>query len=206
MAGVDIRPVVTFGGVSGIVIGLSAQSVLANMIAGINLFLSRPFVPGDHVQVFSSNGSLVYNGIVERVNPLRTIIRTDKNYPLTIPNKLLSEMVIGNESRFPTSTTGAFESGRRVGISLTCSLEHFEKLDETREHIHNLLGSFAGLNHGMPFGVSVGALTDADVTLDIYATALKRESSKFGELRIRLMRALKETLSKQGIDGYKLSF
>lgn len=87
-AGVDVRPLVTFGGVSGIVIGLASQSVLANTIAGINLFLSRPFLPGDRVQVFSNNGSLIYSGIVERVNPLRTIIRTDKNYPLTIPNKV----------------------------------------------------------------------------------------------------------------------
>ena len=37
LAGFDIRPLLTFGGVSGIVVGLSAQSVLANMIAGINL-------------------------------------------------------------------------------------------------------------------------------------------------------------------------
>lgn len=37
LAGVDIRPLLTVGGVSGIVVGLSAQSVLANMIAGINL-------------------------------------------------------------------------------------------------------------------------------------------------------------------------
>lgn len=37
LAGIDVRPILTFGGVSGIVVGLSAQSVLANMIAGINL-------------------------------------------------------------------------------------------------------------------------------------------------------------------------
>lgn len=37
-------------------------------------------------------------------------------------------MVIGNESRFPTSSVAAFESGRRVGVSLTCNLEHFDKV------------------------------------------------------------------------------
>ena len=37
LAGWDIRPLVTFGGISGIIVGLSAQSVLANMIGGINL-------------------------------------------------------------------------------------------------------------------------------------------------------------------------
>ena len=37
LAGLDVRPLLTFGGVSGIIVGLSAQSVLSNMIAGINL-------------------------------------------------------------------------------------------------------------------------------------------------------------------------
>lgn len=35
--GINIQPLLTVGGVSGIIVGLSAQSVLGNMISGINL-------------------------------------------------------------------------------------------------------------------------------------------------------------------------
>ena len=35
--GLNIAPLLTLGGVSGILVGLSAQSVMANMVAGINL-------------------------------------------------------------------------------------------------------------------------------------------------------------------------
>lgn len=35
--GINVAPLLTVGGVSGIMVGLSAQSVMANMIAGINL-------------------------------------------------------------------------------------------------------------------------------------------------------------------------
>lgn len=35
--GINIQPLLTVGGVSGIVVGLSAQSVMSNMISGINL-------------------------------------------------------------------------------------------------------------------------------------------------------------------------
>ena len=35
--GINIAPLLTLGGVSGILVGLSAQSVMANMIAGMNL-------------------------------------------------------------------------------------------------------------------------------------------------------------------------
>ena len=43
VVGVNIQPLLTVGGVSGVIVGLSAQSVMANMISGINLVgLSRP--------------------------------------------------------------------------------------------------------------------------------------------------------------------
>jgi len=206
LAGLDVRPLLTFGGVSGIIVGLSAQSVLSNMIAGINLFLSRPFVDGDRVQVFSNNGSMIYNGVVERVNPLRTIIRTDRNTPLAVPNKLLSEWVIGNESRFPTTATFPIETLRRIQIALKFGSEHFEQLDDVTASITKVLEEFPGLNHGIPFGVNIGTLSDSEVMLEIQATALKREASHFGELRVALLRALKEALQAQGIEGYKLTF
>lgn len=39
--GINVAPLLTVGGVSGILVGLSAQSVMANMIAGINLVSLR---------------------------------------------------------------------------------------------------------------------------------------------------------------------
>lgn len=35
------------GGISGIVVGLSAQAVLGNIVSGLNLYISRPFVAGE---------------------------------------------------------------------------------------------------------------------------------------------------------------
>ena len=35
--GINIQPLLTVGGVSGVVVGLSAQSVVSNMISGVNL-------------------------------------------------------------------------------------------------------------------------------------------------------------------------
>ena len=37
VVGINIAPLLTVGGVSGVIVGLSAQSVMANMISGINL-------------------------------------------------------------------------------------------------------------------------------------------------------------------------
>lgn len=89
LAGIDMLPVLTATSMVGILVTLSSQSFLANLFAGINLFLARPFVAGDRIIGYSAYGALLFTGTVERVNPLRTVIRTDKNYPLTMPNRVL---------------------------------------------------------------------------------------------------------------------
>ena len=49
-------------------------------------FLSQPFVSGDRVEMTGGPGKLV--GYIERVDPMRTILRTDSGLPITIPNKV----------------------------------------------------------------------------------------------------------------------
>lgn len=51
-------------------------------------FLSQPFVVGDRVEILTSGGSRVITGTVERVDPMRTIMRSDAELPITMPNKV----------------------------------------------------------------------------------------------------------------------
>ena len=51
-------------------------------------FISRPFVVGDRIEISSVGGAKFVVGTVERVDPMRTIIRTDACMPITIPNKV----------------------------------------------------------------------------------------------------------------------
>ena len=54
-------------------------------------FISRPFVVGERIEVMApGSGSKWLVGVVERVDPMRTIIRSDACLPITIPNKVTS--------------------------------------------------------------------------------------------------------------------
>lgn len=50
-------------------------------------FITRPFVVGDRVELRTSSGASVVTGLVERIAPMHTTIRSDLNTPVTIPNK-----------------------------------------------------------------------------------------------------------------------
>lgn len=51
-------------------------------------FLSRPFVVGDRIEVTTAGGVKLLLGFVERVDPMRTIIRSDAGLPFMLPNKV----------------------------------------------------------------------------------------------------------------------
>lgn len=74
-------------------------AVLLTSASVLPQFISQPFVVGDRVEIATSSGSVVLTGVVERIDPMRTIVRSDADVPMTIPNKVLAEMIIFNESR-----------------------------------------------------------------------------------------------------------
>jgi small-conductance mechanosensitive channel len=93
--GLDPSPLLTVGSVSGIVVGFASQNLLLNLISGISIFLTRPFVVGDIVCV--KNGAItVAQGTISSISPLRTSFIDDSANTVTLPNKMLSDMVITN--------------------------------------------------------------------------------------------------------------
>jgi Mechanosensitive ion channel len=93
--GLDPSPLLTLGSVSGIVVGFASQNLLLNLISGISIFLTRPFVVGDIVCV--KNGAItVAQGTISNISPLRTSFMDDSANTLTLPNKMLGDMVITN--------------------------------------------------------------------------------------------------------------
>ena len=81
-------------GVASAVFGLAAQSTLGNLIAGISLLLHRPFQVGDRVQVTAVTG--LETGMVESLTLGYTIIRTDDNRRVLVPNSAMASQVAVN--------------------------------------------------------------------------------------------------------------
>lgn len=94
--GINIKPLLAVGGASSLIIGLATQTLLTNAVMGVSIFLSRPFVPGDSITVQQQGGVLV-SGVVEKVTPMRTLLRTDDDVLVTLPNKVRCETLGGHQ-------------------------------------------------------------------------------------------------------------
>jgi small-conductance mechanosensitive channel len=90
-------------GLVSVVVGLAAQSTLGNLISGVSLVLYRPFKLGDRLEVTGPKGVEV--GAVDSINLGNTILRTDSNRLMVIPNSLMANQVCVNLSQLQKSTT-----------------------------------------------------------------------------------------------------
>ncbi|MEE7494751.1 mechanosensitive ion channel family protein [Methylobacterium oryzae] len=70
-------------GIGGVAIGFAFRDVLQNLLAGILILLTRPFVIGDQIRAGS------YEGTVEDVWVRATVLRTYDNQRVLIPNATL---------------------------------------------------------------------------------------------------------------------
>jgi len=66
-------------------------------------FITRPFIVGDRIELKTTGGGTVLVGIVEKIDPMRTVLRTDGTVPQAIPNKAITEYIVSNESRIGRS-------------------------------------------------------------------------------------------------------
>lgn len=64
-------------------------------MAGISIFVTQPFLVGDIVDIKERHALLV-SGTVARISPLRTTFLDGNNQAVTLPNKLLSDLIITN--------------------------------------------------------------------------------------------------------------
>jgi small conductance mechanosensitive channel len=93
----------------GVAAGLALSGTLQNFTGGLILLLLKPFKVGDNIIAQS------FDGAVESIEVFYTIIRTNDNRSVIIPNSKLSNEVIVNVSRV---------GSRRLDIELKFSYAH----------------------------------------------------------------------------------
>ncbi|WP_375549574.1 mechanosensitive ion channel family protein [Oceanicaulis alexandrii] len=81
-------------GLLGVAVGLGAQDLFKNLIAGILILTEKRFVPGEWVKVDG-----VVEGTVEQINFRSTLIRRFDKGPVYVPNAFLSDQAVTNFSR-----------------------------------------------------------------------------------------------------------
>lgn len=93
--GMDITPLVAFGGVGAATLGFAAKDVFANFFGGVMLALCRPLSLGDFVNLPEKN----IEGHVEEIGWYLTRIRDREKRAIYLPNSAFATMQVINSTR-----------------------------------------------------------------------------------------------------------
>jgi len=109
-----------------VVVGLAAQNTLGNLVAGISLLLYRPFKLGDRLQVMAPTG--VETGVVESLTLGYTLLKTDENRHVVVPNSLMA-------SQTTINLTG---DDPRILCSVAINISYGADIDQARRILVDL--------------------------------------------------------------------
>lgn len=91
--GINLNGLVAGLGIGGVIFTLAAQDTAKNLFAGVVVFLDKPFVVGDWIEVDK------FEGTVEDITFRSTRVRTFENSVVNIPNAIISNASIINWSK-----------------------------------------------------------------------------------------------------------
>ena len=94
--GIDVGALLVTGGVVGVAIGFAAKDTLANLFGGIFILADAPYQVGDFIVLGSGE-----RGEVTQVGLRSTRILTRDDVEVTVPNALIANDTIVNESGGP---------------------------------------------------------------------------------------------------------
>lgn len=180
-AGIKTSAVIASLGIAGLTIGFAAKDALSNIISGILIFLDRPFVIGDLVEIEGGYGR------VDRITLRSTRIVTADGKMLAVPNTEVINKTVASYTNFPHL---------RIDIDVTVGVN--EDIGRVRAILLEIVKSDPDYMDVPPPRVVVTALNDYNVALSLQVW-LKDETRHIGK-RYELREKVFNELTGEGVD------
>jgi small-conductance mechanosensitive channel len=178
--GVDIGPAVAGLGVAGLALGLGAQALVRDWLAGIFILAENQFSRGDHIEVAGVSGT------VEELGLRRTVLRGIDGTVHTVPNGQIT--VASNRTRL------------WAGVDVDVRVAHGTDLDAAGALLDRVGAELAadpewrGRVLEAPAVERVDEIGDAGITLKVLGRVRAGEQWRVGgELRRRILLAFSDT-------------
>jgi len=153
--GISISGLLTFGGVTGVVLGFAAKDTLANFFGGMMIYFDRPFSVGDWVRVPGGH----VEGTVEAIGWRLTRIRTFSKNLLYVPNGTFSSVSIENPSRM---------SHRRIKTKIGLRYQDLPVMEKVLRSIEDMLRNHSGIDARQTLFVKFSEYGESSVNMTVY--------------------------------------
>jgi small conductance mechanosensitive channel len=188
--GLDTAGLLASMGIVGITIGFAARDAFSNLISGILIYLDRPFVVGDLVEVGDNYGR------VDQITLRSTRIITGDGKMLAVPNTEMVNEIVTSYTNFPNL---------RLDIEVTIGVS--EDIQKVRQVLLGVLQGDTDYLDNPPASVVVTQLNDYNIAVELQAW-IKDERShlqKRTELREKVFKALNDAQIEMPFETLQLT-
>jgi small conductance mechanosensitive channel len=168
--GVEVMPLVAGIGVAGVGVGLAAQGVLGNVIAGLTIIFTRPFRVGEYIDLVGKEGQ------VARIDLFTTTLTHPDRSRIVIPNRKIVGEILHNY-------------GTLRQLDLTVGVAYDTNLNDALAAVREILDRHSAvLKDPAPF-LGVTTLADSAITLAVKPWV---KVDDYGSARAELYQAIVE--------------
>eukprot|EP00884_Botryococcus_braunii_P010060 jgi/Botrbrau1/19055/Bobra.0100s0079.1 len=197
--GIDIRPLLALGGISGLAIGFGAQQLTSNVMSALSMFFTNVFVVGERVTLMGPGGGEVATGIVERIDPMRTLLRSDEGLPVALPNSAVMNYIVVNRSRLQP-VKQIFKVSGQYSTRLAVQCPDWHVLPGLCTDLEAMLKGLPGVDPALPLHARVVSYEGSKAIVHLLATtAPPEEDTDFSENTALVLVAAGDVLEKRGL-------
>lgn len=168
-------------GLGGVIVTLAAQDTAKNLFGGVVIFIDKPFVVGDWIEMDN------YEGTIEDITFRTTRIRTFENALVNIPNAIIADASVTNWSKMEK---------RRYKTNLCVELDTpLEKLELLKTRIEKMLQERESV-YDDSIIVRFDQITDNGINILIYTYTNSVDYASYlkevEDINIKIMKILNE--------------
>ncbi len=168
-------------GIVGLIIGIGAQSVISNFIAGVFIQIEKPFIKGDFIDITG------FQGNVEQISIRNTLIRTFDGRLITIPNSTFNVNAVTNYSR-----TG------EIQVKIPLSFSTSANLVKVSEIVSAVAKSIQGVRqHNVEVLITGITLSDSEWIVGVELRFWINLISNRDDVVSKILVSIKEELAKE---------
>jgi MscS family membrane protein len=180
--GLNVMPLVAFGGVGAAALGFAAKDVISNFFGGFMVHITRPFTLGDLIILPERQ----IEGHVESIGWYLTAIRDKDKRPVYLPNAFFSTLLVINGSRM---------SHRRLEEKITLRYDDIAKIPQIVTQLKETLLTHPKIDRNLPVIVSFDEFKDYSLVIYIDTYTLTTRLDEFQALKQELLLKIYEIIS-----------
>lgn len=186
--GLDIAPLMAFGGIGAAGFAFAAKDIISNFFGGVMLHFTRVFSIGDEVVIPSKDN---FEGVVKEIGWYTTMIEDYYRRPVYFPNALFSNSHVMNESR---------RTHRRIRETVSIRYEDMPNLEKIIEEMKEKIGAHPNIDNKQSFSISFSGFGEYGLNIFIYVLVFRMGFIKFLGTKQEIFLIMQEVMNKYGAE------